>query len=174
MTKFWLLIASLVVVGAVLAQPPVYTVTVYSYETWPIRLVACHNFAVFSDGRSSVCISWFPVSGPRGFADIGEQAGKNLSLDETLKLAKDKRAAVRAHGPYVIDKALYDAAVTRERDLRTGRLKYVGINRPTCPDAMNCIAAVMDVLEPYHGWPGIGDVAARSTVRHFRAHILSK
>ena len=86
--------------------------------------------------------------------------GRNVSLEETIKLAVDEKNAVAMWGPYEIKQAAFDLAVKRKRLLDGGTIKYRADDRLYRKDkvAISCFHAMagLDELFPNGGLFGTG------------------
>jgi hypothetical protein len=86
--------------------------------------------------------------------------GRNVSLEETIKLAVDEKNAVAMWGPYEIKQAAFDLAVKRKRLLDGGTIKYRADDRLYRKDkvAISCFHAMagLDELFPSGGLFGTG------------------
>ncbi len=87
-------------------------------------------------------------------------AGRNFSLEETIKLAVDSKNAVAMWGPYEIKQAAFDLGVKRKRLLDGGTIKYRADDRLYRKDkvAISCFHAMagLDELFPNGGLFGTG------------------
>jgi hypothetical protein len=86
--------------------------------------------------------------------------GRNVTLEETIKLAVDQKNAVAMWGPYEIKQAAFDLAVKRKNLLDGGTIKYRADDRLTRKDkvAISCFHAMagLDELYPNGGIFGTG------------------
>jgi hypothetical protein len=144
-----------------------YFVVLWGYQGADNAAEDAHTFATFYRGSGNglsgpATISWLPAS--RLVRNTGPERGRNFSLDETLALARRRKATVRAFGPYEIKADVYRRALARIRELNSGKLSYTMINGPA--DAVNCIAAVSEVGGPLGtGWAW-GYAASMQVARH--------
>ena len=105
----------------------------------------------------------FKGTGARLFAKANDcplSAGRNFTLEETIKLGANEKNAVAMWGPYEIDKKAFDLAVKRKRLLDTGTIKYRADDRLYRKDrvAINCFHAMagLNELFPNGGLFGTG------------------
>ena len=86
--------------------------------------------------------------------------GRNVTLEETIKLAVDSKNAVAMWGPYEIKQAAFDLAVKRKNLLDGGTIKYRADDRLYRKDkvAISCFHAMagLDELYPNGGIFGTG------------------
>ena len=86
--------------------------------------------------------------------------GRNVTLEETIKLAVDQKNAVAMWGPYEIRQAAFDLAVKRKRLLDGGTIKYRADDRLYRKEkvAISCFHAMagLDELFPNGGLFGTG------------------
>jgi hypothetical protein len=121
-------------------------------------------------------ISWLPANfltnphlcvfdgpGSRLFPERNQcpiSPGKNLNLQQTIKLAVDAKDAVAMWGPYEIAKPGFDLGVKRKRLLDGGTIKYRADDRLYRKDrvAISCFHAMagLDELYPNGGLFGTG------------------
>lgn len=109
-----------------------------------------HTFATFikADRKNSErkTISWFPKSGFVDAFKLLPEPGVNLTLEQSVKLANNKKLRRAYFGPFEIQKTLYDAAVTQEDRLEKKLVEYKTTDRQFRPDiAVNCQHAVSDM-----------------------------
>ena len=105
----------------------------------------------------------FKGTGARLFAKANDcplSAGRNFTLEETIKLGANEKNAFAMWGPYEIDKKAFDLAVKRKRLLDTGTIKYRADDRLYRKDrvAINCFHAMagLNELFPNGGLFGTG------------------
>jgi hypothetical protein len=142
-----------------------YFVVVWGYQGTTNAAVDAHTFATFYRGESlgsPATISWLPAT--RVVRARGEERGRNLSLGETLALARARKATVRAFGPYEITSETYRKALARIRELNSGRFAYTMINGGG--SAVNCILAVSAVGGPLGTGLNWGFAASSMVARH--------
>ena len=86
--------------------------------------------------------------------------GRNVSLEQTIKLAVDQKNSVAMWGPYEIKQAAFNLAVKRKRLLDGGTIKYRADDRLYRKDkvAISCFHAMagLDELFPNGGLFGTG------------------
>jgi hypothetical protein len=86
--------------------------------------------------------------------------GRNVTLEETIRLAVDSKNAVAMWGPYEIKQAAFDLAVKRKQLLDRGTIKYRADDRLYRKDkvAISCFHAMagLDELFPSGGIFGTG------------------
>jgi hypothetical protein len=135
-----------------------YYVTVLAYQSDPKHPKTSHTFAVFSKASGepsqggtveSHTISWLPTSLDVDITNLKPEPGTNFGLTETLRMARDQKLTVSAWGPFPIKQELYNLAVERVQELRSGKLKFVVLDLLLAErdSAVNCIHAVSD-LDP--------------------------
>ena len=128
----------------------------WNFEAFTISWVP-HDF----DTNPHLCV--FDGFGSRIFPKLNKcpiSVGRNFKLDETLKLAVNKKNAVGMWGPYEIKKAAFDLAVKRKQLLDGGTIDYRADDRLTRKDrvAINCFHAMagLEELYPNGGFLGTG------------------
>ena len=164
-----------------------YYVSVFASQGEPNLPRFAHTFAVFikADGQGafpkdykmeSHCISWLPASLQVQPLRLKPEPGKNLTLRETLKWAKDHKGRVTMWGPFPIKKELFERGVKRAQQLQAGDLEYVAIDKTfRAKGAINCIRAVADLTD---GGPSLdtgtayGDAASMLVVKHLSRWFL--
>ena len=116
-----------------------------------------HDF----DTNPHLCV--FDGFGSRIFPKLNKcpiSVGRNFKLDETLKLAVNKKNAVGMWGPYEIKKEAFDLAVKRKQLLDGGPIGYRADDRLYRKDrvAINCFHAMagLEELYPNGGFLGTG------------------
>jgi hypothetical protein len=133
-----------------------YYLVLFAYEGVTGAPQDAHSFAAFvkADGKPGKakltvsCISWLPVG-----ADVKllkrPEAGVNLSLEKTLRLAAERKARVAAFGPYRIKKELYDRALAQIDRLNSGTVAYKALDKRFRSDAaaVNCFHAISDMID---------------------------
>jgi hypothetical protein len=107
------------------------------------------------------------------------EAGRNLNLFETLKLAVNDKVAVAMWGPYEIKGVAFDLGVRRKRLLDAGSIRYIADDRLYRKDqvAINCFHAMgnLEQLYPSGGFLGTGwrmwgiDGTARILIEYTKA-----
>ncbi len=124
-----------------------YFVVVWGFQG-PSGPTLSHTFAVFYRGddlaagsNHGATISWYPASGTVRFG--GVEKGRNMSLGETLALARRHHYRLASYGPYEISAKTYASALARVRLLNSGKVAYAMLGGGI--DAMNCIQAVGSV-----------------------------
>lgn len=113
-----------------------------------------HTWAIIqkqspSSSRGAVlaplAISWLPESLDIKFRGPPEP-GKNFNHRETMDWVRAGRAQVKYWGPFAATKELFDLCEGRIRQLNSGELRYVMLDRRYRPhEATNCIHAVSDL-----------------------------
>jgi hypothetical protein len=149
-----------------------YFVVVWGYQGAGNAAEDAHTFAAFYRGddlaqgtASPATISWLPAT--RVVRAFGQEKGKNLSLGETLALARQRKAKVQSYGPYEIKADVYRNAQNRIRELNSGKLAYTMING--AGSAVNCILAVSAVAGSLStGW-NWGYAASTQVAQHLSA-----
>src|SRR6266436_9071075 len=128
----------------------------WKFEAFRISWVP-HDF----DTNPHLCV--FDGFGSRIFPKLNKcpiSVGRNFKLDETLKLAVNKKNAVGMWGPYEIKKAAFDLGVKRKQLLDGGTIGYRADDRLTRKDraAINCFHAMagLEELYPNGGFLGTG------------------
>lgn len=156
-TAIWLL---------VIAATPEPTVTVWSYQTEPIRLIHCHTWATFERGGETFTISWYP-SGDAKLIGGRPQPGKNMSHAETLAYAQKSGAKIRSYGPHPLTPEQWQQAKQRHDDLQAGKISYV--TQSWRRDGCNCIQALAGAIGPPERYGLLmGDIASRDILRHIK------
>ena len=145
---------------------------VWGYQAEPNVPENSHTFASFYRGddlargtNSPLTISWLPAT--RVVRPHGQERGRNFSLGETLRIARDRKFTVNAYGPYEIKADLYRRARERLRVLNSGKIQYAMINGSE--DAVNCIAAVGEIGGPINTGFDYGFAASLAVVNHLSA-----
>jgi hypothetical protein len=156
-------------------------VVIFAYQGPSNRPRHSHTFATFvrSEEDDSAkgyalethTISWMPASlNVRPLALFPER-GRNLTLDETMKLARSMNARVTAWGPYPIAPELFDKALKRKARLESGAMSYKALDgRFRGGNVTNCVHAVSDIdpSMPLLGSGTIyGEPASAAVVRYF-------
>lgn len=115
-----------------------------------------HTFASFirvpdeeddEDGLliETTTISWMPTSLNIALLRRPE-AGRNLTLEESLRLAQDRNGMISAWGPFEIKKDLYDRGIAQAGRLNRGEIAYKALDTRFRPDmATNCFHAISDI-----------------------------
>lgn len=100
------------------------------------------NLCVFKGFGSRIIPSW---------NQCAATAGRDFTLEETLKLAVNAGNAVCMWGPYEIRKPGFELGVKRLRLLDGGTIKYLADDRITRKDrtAINCFHAMAGLYELY-------------------------
>jgi hypothetical protein len=146
-----------------------------------------HTFATFvratgkgskeeDDQLEAHTISWMPQSLEIVVLRRAPEPGVNLDLPATLRWAQSVGARVSMWGPFRIEKALYDRALTQEERLRSGSVLYKAIDRNFRPQASNCIHALSDIdtdngfLHVGREW---GEAASRDVANYLRRWIIN-
>ncbi len=142
-----------------------------------------HTFATFiktDDTGKEVerqTISWMPRSMNIAVWRRIPEPGVNLTIPQTLAWAKSVGADVKVYGPYRITEDLYNRSKQRVKELESGRVQYMVLDRRHRPYATNCIHAVADVYTD-NGMlltgTSRGDPATRSVLTHLRPFIRNK
>lgn len=121
-----------------LGNPPRFS------HTWAViqkRLPNRSRTAAFAP----LAISWLPESLEIKFRGPPE-SGKNFSHRETMDWVRAGRAQVKYWGPFAATEELFDLCEDRIRQLNSGELRYVMLDRRYRPhEATNCIHAVSDL-----------------------------
>ncbi len=127
-----------------------------NFEAFTISWVP-HDF----DTNPHLCV--FDGFGSRIFPKLNEcpiSVGRNFNLDQTLKLAVNKKNAVGMWGPYEIRKEAFDLGVKRKQLLDGGTIGYRADDRLDRKDrvAINCFHAMagLEELYPNGGFLGTG------------------
>jgi hypothetical protein len=145
-------------------------IVIFAFEGDPGDPTEAHSFAAFYRGddlargttQPALSISWLPAS--RIVQPFTEERGRNLSLAETLQLARRPGVRVMALGPYAIRPELYRLALDRVRLLNSGAVRYAMLG--TGPDAMNCIVALGSIAEPIGTGMSWGFAASVQIAQH--------
>jgi hypothetical protein len=162
-----------------------YYVVIFGAQQEVNRPQAAHSFATFvkvtSDGPAtnddrleSHTISWMPRSLDVRVLRRFPEPGTNLSLNESLRLARSLDARVVKFGPYSIDKELYDRAVRQIERLESGNVAYKAVDTRYSPtEVCNCIHAVSQVAgdEAPIAQTGWGASASAFIVQRFQPWI---
>jgi len=122
------------------------------------------------------CISWLPETLKVEPLHVTPEAGRNLSLAETIQWAKDMNARITMWGPFRIDQELYDMAIEQVERLNAKSVDYVMLDVFRAGRrATNCIHAVcdLDTTQKTLG-TGIlyGEPASERILRHFERYII--
>src|SRR5436190_1465 len=94
-----------------------FFVTLFAFQTEPKMMRTSHTFATFS--RLSMgtlhhrTISWMPATLLLEPLRFWAQAGRNLTLDETVRLAQRLQARVMSWGPFECTRELHDLAMKK-------------------------------------------------------------
>jgi hypothetical protein len=140
-----------------------------------------HTFATFvraGDAPELECqtISWLPEDLNIKILRLWPQPGRNLSLDETVTLAKAKDARLLLWGPYRIDQELYERAKRQVERLNVGHVQYKAIDLGFRPDtATNCFHAVSDIDADFgllRTGTAFGPAASALVAAHLRRWII--
>ncbi len=148
---------------------------VWAYQSPDNDVVKAHTFASFYGGADLAnrksdppTISWLPSTGT--VHPFSTEKGRNLTLSQTLTMAKRAGAQVRSWGPYEIRPELYQRALSRIHLLNSGRIAYSMFG--TDHSTMNCIEAAGDLtpkpLETGMSW---GYEATSHVVRHLSPYF---
>jgi hypothetical protein len=131
------------------------------YKNWNFEAFTISWVPHDIDTNPHLCV--FDGFGSRIFPKLNKcpiSAGRNFKLDETLKLAVNKKNAVGMWGPYEIKKEAFDLAVKRKQLLDGGTIDYRADDRLTRKDrvAINCFHAMagLEELYPNGGFLGTG------------------
>jgi len=119
-------------------------VTLYAYESSLNRAVNSHIFVDFVCNGEHHTISWMPASLRIRLLGNAEK-GVNLTLMQTIGLAKIRRAKIYKYGPYLVHPKFYEYAINQEKKLKLGRVKYKCTSGNK--NEMNCIQAVTSIVE---------------------------
>jgi hypothetical protein len=168
------------------AEPPAnngYYMLVFAAQAEPNVVRRSHSFALFVHVNDSAaplethCISWMPKSRVIQPLRMLPEAGVNLDLRATLDWARSVHARVTAWGPFAISKELYDKAVAREKQLNSGVVEYLCMDRRYRGElASNCIHAISDLnpsILTLDTGTAYGNSASEMIVDHFGPSILA-
>ncbi|MBA4019683.1 MAG: hypothetical protein C0483_21170 [Pirellula sp.] len=168
-----------------------YFVIVFSYQDADNHVLKSHTFATFIKASNlgesaahsqqarleSQTISWLPAK----FADtlhlsFFPTAGKNFTLGETLKFARQLDVQVRHWGPLEIDAQLYHQAMLRSEQLASGEVRYqiYDSSKPRTKRAANvvhCIDAVAETAGKLTLGTIRGFEAGEQVAKHFQSHV---
>ena len=179
----WIAVFALGVCPAAARADDRHYMLIFAYQGTPVLPRTAHTFATFvraAGDKDRVIethtISWLPASlAVRPIRALPEP-GRNLNLDETLKVAKSMNARIALWGPYRIDKELYERALKQIERLNRGAVSYKAVDAATRPDgALNCFHAVSD-LDTERGLlatgTAFGEAASAMVASHLRRWII--
>lgn len=156
-------------------------VSLFAFQTRPKAMHTSHTFATFSrrsgDTIRHRTISWMPATLLLEPLRLWAQPGRNLTLEETLRLAERFQARSYGWGPFECTRELYQVAMLKADRLESGEISFVVIDQaiPHWTTASNCIHAVSDVFpdQPML-FTGIshGDSATLQVLDHFSPHLI--
>ena len=146
-----------------------YFVVVWGYQGAGNAPKDSHTFAVFYRGDDlaagnghAATISWLPAKLVVRNGVV--ERGRNLSLGETLALARRRHYEVASYGPYEISRQTYAHALARIHLLNSGKIAYTMINGPA--NAMNCTAAAGSVDGPFSAGLSYGFSGSAAVANH--------
>jgi len=142
-----------------------------------------HTYAVFVKTPAAAhtisevrCISWLPSSLRIQLLRLRPEPGKNLSLEETNRWARDLDAQITMWGPFQIKKVLYDMAVLQAERLNRKELGYKALDwRFREGAAVSCSHAVsdLDTTQPLlETGPAHGNEASLMVLHHFQRYMI--
>jgi hypothetical protein len=156
---------------------------IFASQGQPTAPRTSHTFAVFvkakGEGAKDIerhCISWMPQNLQIETLRPTPVAGKNLTLDESLRYARSISARVTLWGPFLIRPELYAMAVEQANRLKANAVEYIvldGARRGV--RASNCIHAVSDLdntRSRLSTGTAYGDLASQMVLRYFERYIL--
>ena len=153
-----------------------YYVTYYSYDTNPHRVRYTHTFAHFvkqtTTSTEEQTISWMPATLRITVLRRTPEQGVNLTLDQTLQLARSIGAQVISHGPFEITPELYNRAAMQVKQLQSGQVAYKCLDRRFRGFASNCIHAVSDLGGFLDTGTQSGEAATVAVVRLLEAFVV--
>jgi hypothetical protein len=139
-----------------------------------------HTFATFvrAGAPELECqtISWLPEDLNIKILRLWPQPGRNLSLEETVALAKARDDRLLLWGPYRIEQELYERAKRQVERLNIGHVQYKAIDLGFRPDiAANCFHAVSDIDADFgllRTGTAFGPAASALVAGHLRRWII--
>lgn len=165
-----------------------YYMVIFASQTEPPRPRTSHTFATFvkvNDAAGanqetppqSHTISWMPATGNIVIVRLAPEAGKNFTLDESLRWAAELNSRVTAWGPFEIQKTLFDSALQQIERLNSGQMSYKAVDsRFRGGTVVNCIHAVSDIA-PEDGLLATGtahgEAASAAVVSHLQRWIIN-
>ena len=163
-----------------------YFVLVWAYQNKPNLPRDTHSFATFvkvtrPPGEPAQIehhtLSWLPVSMEVRALRPRPEPGHNLTLGETLDVAREQGLQLSLFGPYEIKESLYERSVRQMEKLHSGRIRYKALDAgyPTTR-VSNCVHAVSDLVY----WPprlrvstpAWGESASYRIVLHLRRYLI--
>jgi hypothetical protein len=165
-----------------------YYMMMFASQAEPNLPRLAHTFALFvkapegSNGKQldkleTHSISWMPNDLNIQVLRAGPVMGKNLTLDESLKLARSMNARVTMWGPFLVKKELFDMASRQEKRLNNREIEYIVLDRRfRGRSASNCIHAVadLDTTQPaLITGTAHGEAASEIVLRHLEKYIIS-
>ena len=96
---------------------------------------------------------------------LGNLPGKNYTLEETFKLAGNKR--IKNHGRFAISSTLFQKAIKRREFLESGRVRYSFLAPAESVFSLNCIHALAGVVSPLRTHLKSGEQATRAIIDFF-------
>ncbi len=137
-----------------------YYMVILAYQGRPNLSRSAHTFATFvkvpdgkdgkQDFKAMEChtISWLPRTLVVAPLRLRPEPGRNLGLDETLKLAVAQNSDISAWGPYQIRKELFGSAIAKIKRLNSGAIEFKSLDGRFRPGAAtNCFHAVSDIMD---------------------------
>jgi hypothetical protein len=163
-----------------------YYMVIFAWQQDPNAPRFAHTFASFLKAAGPVdspdakvevhTISWMPATLDIVLLTRFSEAGTNLDLPASLRLARDFGARVSMWGPYRIKKDLYDRAVQQEARLNKGAVEYKAFDAKFRPrTAVNCIHAVSDIDADdglLQTGRECGESASQLVARHLKRWII--
>lgn len=113
-----------------------------------------HSFATFThltpDGRlEAFTISWLPATGEVRPLRLWAEAGRNFTLEETLRLCQENRMEVACWGPYQIQPELWQRACWQKDRLESGAVSYKALDGGSLRGRVsNCLHAIEYLARP--------------------------
>ena len=110
-----------------------------------------HSYATFihltADGQmDSFTISWLPVTGKVRTLSPMPEEGRNFTLEETLKIARDNHLEISLWGPYQIQPELWCRAMRSKAWLDSGKVLYQAFDYGAIDGRVcNCVHAVAHI-----------------------------
>jgi uncharacterized protein (TIGR03000 family) len=172
----WWCLSLLFAAGPICEAEAKYYVTVYSYQSEPLRIRNTHTFAHFVKKTpltvEEQTISWMPASLRIAVLSRLPERGVNLSLEQTFQLAESMGARVTNHGLFEITRELYDRATNQIKRLGSGQVQYKCVDRRIRGIASNCIHAVSDVAGDLDTGTQSGAAATAVVVQHLASFVV--
>jgi len=190
-SRWCLSVTAALLVAAVYAAPArckeSYYMIVYAAQREPSVPRYTHTFATFVKATGNgtdnaqreideLTISWIAASEEVVLARVRPEAGINLNLRDTQRMAKSHDERLTMWGPFEIREELYHRALKQKKRLESGTVYYKALDYRFRPEsAINCIHAVSDIdLDQglLDTGAASGEEASRMVANHLRRWMI--